>query len=72
MDAHSQTIQDRIKRLRTRIRELMAHHTEYTETYYGSMLAYQPVKRRFTPCEEASGTILENERPEPAYDKGVR
>ena len=40
-DASSQAVADRITRLKSRIRELMAQHPEYHQTNYGSMMAYR-------------------------------
>ena len=41
VDAHSQTVAERITRLKDRIRTLMTEHPDYRETYYGSMMAYR-------------------------------
>ena len=45
-DASSQTVGERVNRLKGRIREIMTKQTGYVETYYGSMLAYQTNTRR--------------------------
>lgn len=41
VEAHSQTVGERVNRLKTRVREIMAQHDDFVETYYGPMLAYQ-------------------------------
>jgi len=44
IDAHSQTVGERSRRLKDRVRQVMATQTGYVETHYRSMLAYQTSK----------------------------